>query len=192
MRAAFSVSRIRLGIVAAALCVMCIAPVSAQKKNQPLPPQPTMFNNGPANLVNLPDDKDIDNQISIMLGAWELGDFDKMHTIYADDVLVISGGAQPPISGWANYLTAYKQQRAHMSQVQIQRTNTYTKVSGNTAWVTYQWQFTGTVDGNATAANGHTTLAMEKRDGHWLIVLNHTSIADSAPAAPAPAKSEKP
>jgi len=191
MAASFSIRKIHLAILIAPVCFLCAIPAAAQKKNKDLPPQPTMFNEGPSNLANLPDDKSIDNQISIMLGAWEIGDADKMHSTYADDVLVVSGGTQPPISGWTNYLTAYQSQRAHMNQVQIRRTNTYTKVSGTSAWVTYQWDFTGTVDGNPTAASGHTTLALEKRDGHWLIVLNHTSIAEQPAAAPA-AKSARP
>jgi hypothetical protein len=32
------------------------------------------------------------------------------------------------------------------------------------------------VDGNKMAARGNTTLVFEKRDGVWLIVLNHTSV----------------
>lgn len=163
-----------------------IAPASAQKKNQPPQPQPTILSDSKESVLNLPDDRLIDNQISAMLGAWEIGDAEKLHASYADDVLVVSGGAQPPISGWANYLMAYQSQRAHMRSVRLERTNTFTKVTGNSAWSTYQWDFTGVVDGNSTLAHGHTTLEFEKRDGHWLIVLNHTSIAEGAPPAAVP------
>lgn len=163
-----------------------VAPASAQKNKKDLPPQPTILSNSQTSLLNLPDDRMIDNQISEMLGAWQVGDADKMHTYYADDVLVVSGGPEPPISGWANYLTAYQTQRAHMRSVRLDRTNTYTKVSGNSAWSTYDWVFTGVVDGTPMSARGHTTLALEKRDGRWLIVLNHTSVATQGPAAPAP------
>jgi len=58
---------------------------------------------------------------------------------------------------------------------------------GDTAWVTYQWQFVGNVDGKATQALGHTTLVLQKRAGNWLIVLNHTSAIptdDSSQSAP--------
>jgi hypothetical protein len=41
------------------------------------------------------------------------------------------------------------------------------------------------VDGNKTTARGNTTLVFEKRDGVWLIVLNHTSVTPEATAAPA-------
>src|SRR5580704_9770435 len=171
-----------LGVALAAL-VICLAgarPASAQKnkKDQPPQPQPTMLSDSKESLLNLPDDRQIDHQISEMLWAWEVGDVDKLHACYADDVLVVSGGAQPPISGWANYLAAYQAQRLHMRSVREERTNTFTKVTGNTAWSTYQWDFTGAVDGTNTLAHGHTTLEFEKRDGHWLIVLNHTSIAE--------------
>jgi ketosteroid isomerase-like protein len=164
------------------------ASVSAQKKtkDQPPQPQPTMLSDSKESVLNQPDERAIDTQISVMLGAWQVGGIDRMHECYADDVLVVSGGPQPPISGWANYLVAYQGQRAHMSSVHLDRTNTFTKVTGNTAWSTYQWDFNGVVDGKNTLAHGHTTLALEKRDGHWLIVLNHTSMAEGAPAMPIP------
>jgi ketosteroid isomerase-like protein len=145
-----------------------------------------MLNDSQISILNLPDQQQIDTQISMMLGAWQVGDTDKMHTYYADDVLVVSGGPQPPISGWANYVLAYQSQRGHMSSVRLDRSNTFTKVTGNTAWSTYQWNFNGLVDGKNTAAQGHTTLALEKRDGHWLIVLNHTSLGEGVPTVTAP------
>jgi ketosteroid isomerase-like protein len=71
----------------------------------------------------------------------------------------------------------------------MDRSNSYIKVSGDTAWVSYQWQFFGQVDGNPTNAFGHTTLVLQKRAGSWLIVLNHTSGVPATPAAaPAAAK----
>jgi hypothetical protein len=41
------------------------------------------------------------------------------------------------------------------------------------------------VDGNKIAARGDTTLVLEKRNGAWLIVLNHTSVMPDAAPAPA-------
>ena len=47
---------------------------------------------------------------------------------------------------------------------------------GDSAWVTYQWHFSGVVDGHSSSFQGHTTLVLQKRTGNWLIVLNHTSV----------------
>lgn len=123
----------------------------------------------------MPDNQAVDLLVSQMLGAWQAGDADGMHKFYADDVMVISGAFEPPLIGWANYARAYQAQLARTSGCRLERINSYTKVTGDTAVVTYQWQFLGNVDGRNTQAFGHTTLLMEKLLGNWLITLNHTS-----------------
>jgi len=134
--------------------------------------------------VPLPDTEAIDLDVSQMLGEWQVGNTAAMQKFYADDVVVVSGVWEQPVIGWNNYVKAYETQRARTKLARLERTNTYTKVYGDTAWVTYQWAFTGEVDGAAMSALGHTTLVLQKRDGKWLIVLNHTSIA------PAPGQSD--
>jgi len=137
-----------------------------------------------AQAIPMGDQQQIDYQISEMLGAWQLGDIDRLHKSYADDVSVVSGVWTPPIFGWPSYLAAYQAQRARMMQVRLDRSNTYIKVSGNFAWACYQWDFIGTVDGQQTGAQGQTTLIFEKRQNRWLIVHNHTSIVQgNAPTA---------
>lgn len=134
--------------------------------------------------IPAPDAQQIDTMISQMLGAWQVGDVDLMHKSYADDVTVVSGQWEQPVFGWTNYVRAYQAQRARTQGDRLERTNSYTKVMGTTAWCTYQWQYTGQVDGVPAAAFGHTTLVLEKRGGNWLIVLNHTSVVPvSQPAS---------
>jgi ketosteroid isomerase-like protein len=129
----------------------------------------------------------INERISEMLAAWQIGDTEMMHKYYADDVTVVSGLDQPLIMGWQNYLAAYERQRARISQAQIVRRNTYVNVQGNVAWASYQWEFTGLVDGKPASERGHTTLIFERRNGAWLIVHNHTSL-DAASPPPSPQK----
>jgi ketosteroid isomerase-like protein len=90
------------------------------------------------------------------------------------------------LQGWQSYLNAYQSQRARTQGVRLERTNSFTKVQGDTAWCTYQWEFNGQVDGALSSAVGHTTLVLQKRAGKWLIVLNHTS------SAPTPARTAAP
>jgi uncharacterized protein (TIGR02246 family) len=132
---------------------------------------------GVPSLMPLPDAQAIELMVSQMLAAWQIGDDQMLHTFYADDVLVVSGAWEPPLQGWQNYLRAYLAQRARTQGVRLERTNTFTKVLGATAWCTYQWEFNGQVDGAQTNAVGQTTLLLEKRAGKWLIVANHTSVA---------------
>ena len=131
--------------------------------------------------IPMPDQQQIDYNISEMLGAWQLGDVDRLHKNYADDAVFVSGLWEPPVFGWSNFLPLYQLQRARMQQVRLDRVNTYIKVSGAVGWACYQWDFSGTVDGQPMTARGKTTLLFEKRNDRWLIVHNHTSVAQAAP-----------
>lgn len=132
--------------------------------------------------IPMADEQQIDYKISEMLGAWQLGDVDRLHQDYAEDAVFVSGTWAPPVFGWSNYLPLYQQQRARMQQVRMDRTNTFIKVSGTVGWACYQWDFGGTVDGEAMTSRGQTTLVFEKRNDRWMIVHNHTSVALPGPA----------
>ena len=142
---------------------------------------------------SMPDAQAIDLVVGQMLGAWQVGEVEMMHKFYADDVVVVSGAWEQPLIGWENYARAYQAQYARMNGGRLDRTNTYAKVLGDDAWVTYQWQFSGQVDGAPTSAVGHTTLVLQKRAGTWVIVLNHTSqVSGEAQPTAAPATSPQP
>ena len=169
-----------------------------KKKNEP---PPKVDNNSTNPLVPLTDEQQIDYMLSEYLGVWQIGDADRLHKFYSDDVSVVNGGWAAPVVGWTNFLALYQQQRAHMQQVRMDRMNTYLKVNGTTAWACYQWEFEAVVDGTPTGARGQTTLVLVKKDKSWLIAHDHTSVVQTtkqpanAPAgAPAntPAPDSKP
>jgi ketosteroid isomerase-like protein len=184
-----------LAAIALALAFATTAPAQQKdkKKKQTDQAQPQ-----PDATKSLPDEQRIDLLISDMLGAWQIGDTDKLHKDIADDVVVVNGNWAPPVVGWAEYLRAYQLQRARANQVRLERSNTLIRVTGNVAWACYQWDFSGIVDGRPSGARGQTTLILEKRNDAWIIVHNHTSIVETAlqpsPAAtaPAPAPAAKP
>jgi ketosteroid isomerase-like protein len=161
---------------------------SAQKKKKK-----DDSSSNPATAAMLPDEQRIDNAIGETLGAWQLGDIEKLHSHYADDVDVVNGMWAPPVVGWPNYLASYQSQRARAQQVRLDRSNTLVRVApgGTVAWASYQWEFTAVVDGVPASAFGHTTLILEKRNDNWLIVHNHTSLVQASqvgsPAAQPPA-----
>jgi ketosteroid isomerase-like protein len=187
---AFASSRAIQWLFAAALMIIlsvtCAAPAAAQKDKKKPNITPADSTNP---LVPMSDENQIDYTISEMLGAWQVGDVDKLHKDYADDVTVVNGAYAPPIMGWTNYLAVYQQLRSRMKQVRMDRSNTFIKVAGNVAWACYQWDFAATADGEPTASQGQTTLVLEKRNNHWIIVHNHTSMVQQLnPALRAPAE----
>jgi ketosteroid isomerase-like protein len=133
----------------------------------------------------MPDEQQIDYAISEMLGSWQLGDIDRLHKAYSDDAVFVSGVWAPPIFGWSNYVPLYQQQHARTQQVRLDRMNTFIKANGAVAWACYQWDFSGSVDGQPMTTRGQTTLVFEKRSDRWLIVHNHTSVALPTPGSPA-------
>ena len=159
-----------------AILLSAASPAAAQKKKKN-PDAPTDTHT----TIPMPDEQQIDYNTSEMLGAWQVGDVDRLHKTYADDAVFVSGQWEPPVFGWSNFLPLFQQQRARMQQVRLDRVNTYIKVSGTVGWACYQWDFSGTVDGQPMTARGQTTLVFEKRNNHWLIVHNHTSVAQGAP-----------
>jgi ketosteroid isomerase-like protein len=170
--------KIILLLLVSALSLTCVSPAAAQKKKKTEPPPST---DSSKMLVALTDEQQIDYTLSEMLGAWQLGDIEKLRKDYADDVAIVNGSWAPPILGWTNYLAVYQQQRARMQQVRMDRSNTYIKVSGTVGWACYQWDFAAVVDGRQTESQGQTTVVLEKRNNHWVIVLNHTSLAPRVP-----------
>src|ERR1700724_3452149 len=160
--------------ILATMAFACATPAAAQKDKKKKQNTPAADSSNP--LVPMSDENQIDYMISEVLGAWQVGDVEKLHKDYAEEVTVVNGAYAPPIIGWQNYLAVYQQQRTRMQQVRMDRSNTMIKVSGNFAWACYQWDFAAVTDGAPTTAQGQTTLVMEKRNNHWVIVHNHTSM----------------
>ena len=159
-----------------------------EKKEPAKKPAPAEASEGIAPQGN--DNDLIDYRISEMLAGWQLGDTELMHSVYADDVSVVSGAYEPPIMGWSNFLATYQKLRARVVTAHKERFNTYTVVRGTLAWSSFQWEFNGDVDGQSARWRGQTTLVLEKRAGKWMIVHDHTSVVQDAttpkPEAPKP------
>lgn len=118
---------------------------------------------------------EINHDIGEMLGAWQVGNIEAMHSYYADDATWVSGSYQPPIAGWQNYLPTYLQSRKGFTGIQLITKNVNIFHYGDTAWACYQWEFMGLDQGKPVTARGQTTLVFVKQGGRWLIVHNHTS-----------------
>lgn len=164
--------------------LFCAGPAGAQKEKKKKG-KAAAEESSDKPLIPIPDDRAIDIAISEMLGAWQIGDLERLHKYYADDVVVVSGAWETPVIGWNNYAQSYQTQRSRTENVVLDRTNTYIKVAGNTSWASYQWEFKALVDGARMAVKGHTTLVLEKQKDRWMIVHNHTSLAQEPPGTQA-------
>lgn len=178
------------GILAALVLLLLVAaaPVAAQKiKDKKKQQQQTASSPDATQAIPAPDSQVIDQTIGEAMGYWQLGDVESLHKYYADDVIVVSGLWELPVVGWDNYVRAYQAQRAQVTGGRMDRTNTYSKVDGNSAWATYQFIYVATVNGKIAEFRGHTTLVLNKRGDRWVIVLNHSSVVPEATqTGPAP------
>ena len=182
--------KVILLLLVSALSLTCVAPAAAQKEKKKKKTDAAPSADNSKMLIPLSDEQQIDYTLSEMLGAWQLGDIEKLRKDYGDDVAIVNGSWAPPVLGWTNYLAVYQQQRARMQQVRMDRSNTYIRVSGTVGWACYQWDFEAVVDGQQMESQGQTTVVLEKRNNQWVIVLNHTSLAPRVPqATPASAPS---
>ena len=175
--------------VCAVLVFLCLAglsvPAAAQKSKGKDKKKDSPATEVPADL-KLPqtDSQQVDQAVGETLGYWQIGDTDSLRKYYDKDVVVVSGLWEPPVIGWDNYARVFQAQRAGVTAVRMDRSNTYIKVNGNSAWATYQWNYTATVEGKFTQFRGHTTLVFSKQADRWLIVLDHSSVVPEAvPAA---------
>jgi ketosteroid isomerase-like protein len=183
----------RLFVFSFVLALLACWPVAARQKQKPSQKESAQKDDTP--LIPQTDEQAVDAAITEMLGAWQIGNVEMLKKYYADNVLVVSGVWEPPIMGLDRYIQAYQRQRERMQGAQLNRSNTFIHVEGTIAWAVYQWTFTGIVDGQPTGYRGHTTLVFEKRNGRWLIITNHTSLAiptqppqTAQPSTPSPTK----
>lgn len=179
---------IRCVLLMFAASTLCAGPAEAQKQKKKKGQHSSDESSERLN-IPIPDERAIDVVISEMLGAWQLGDVAALHKSIADDVVVVSGAWEPPVTGWDNYAKAYQRQRDRTQNVVLERTNTLVKVLRNVGWASYQWEFRGVVDGSPTTVRGQTSLVLERQKERWVIVHNHTSLSQEMPSTtrgPAP------
>lgn len=163
--------RLVLGIAMAIVMLIMPSGAWAQKnqKDKPINPNATM----PPIPLSIPDQ--LDKDVNEMLGAFQLGDVERMHKYYAENASFVSGAYAPPVMGWTSYAAAFEKDRAAFQAMQIVRRNTSVFHSGDVAWMSYQWELSAQYMGKPYDAKGQTTLVFVKTGDTWLIVHNHTS-----------------
>src|SRR5258708_6458768 len=124
-------------------------------------------------IIPMPDEQRIDYEISQLLGAWQVGDIDRLHQVYADDAVFVSGLWAPPVFGWSNYLPLYQQQRARMQLVPRAFLNPFVRGGGGGGGPFYGGFGGAPGGGEPMFSGGKTSLVLEKRTARWLVVHTH-------------------
>ncbi|MGH9789342.1 MAG: YybH family protein [Candidatus Acidiferrales bacterium] len=138
------------------------------------------------------EEEEIEAVITTVLEAYRTGDSATLGRNYAPEVTVVPGDYSPLIDGWSNVEPRYRLAYAAFAQLELLRENTRIARRGKLAWAFYQWRLAGARGKDMVQAQGHTTMILEKRGGHWLIVHNHTSMVPTAGPAPGPAPAAPP
>jgi ketosteroid isomerase-like protein len=170
-------SKLKIFVVIVLLAFATGAGAQKSKKNA------ASTSDQPVTVPPVPDTDQIEHDIGEMLGAFQLGDLETMHKHYADNVTFVSGEYEPPLVGWQNYAALYERQRAAFQGMQLVRRNTLIITHSDIAWAMYQWEFDSSVNGKPYTLRGQTTLILNKVNGNWLIVHNHTSGIYPQPSA---------
>ncbi|MBI4466963.1 MAG: nuclear transport factor 2 family protein [Acidobacteria bacterium] len=142
---------------------------------------------GAASAGTKEEQEKIEQVIAAVVEAYHTGDYAGMGHYYAADVTMVPGDYAPPLVGWTSVERRYQVAHANLSGLEVARENTQIVVRGKLAWATYQWRFAGRLGSEAISALGHTTLILEKRQGRWVIVHNHTSALLPLPSPEKPA-----
>lgn len=119
--------------------------------------------------------------------GFEKNDLPMVEAVWAHDESVTVFESGHANRGWADYrdhhlapeMKEFKNTKFTLSDINI-------KVSGSTAWATFQYTIAGDVKDRRIAGQGLGTAVLEQRAGRWLIVHQHTSSPRRPPAAPPP------
>src|SRR6202790_2621586 len=88
--------KVILLLLVSALSLTCVFPAAAQKEKKKKADAAPSTNRSKM-LIPVSDEQQIDYTLSEMLGAWQLGDIEKLHRDYAAAVAIVNGSWAPPI-----------------------------------------------------------------------------------------------
>ena len=119
------------------------------------------------------DESDIRSILSQQQQAWNSGNIDAFMDYYWESDSLRFMTKQGVTRGWMNTLERYKKgypDKASMGNLDFDILSVEL-LSADAALVTGRWQVTANAEQNA----GHFNLLFRKKQGRWLIVLDHTS-----------------
>ena len=132
-----------------------------------------VFNGMAKNKISEKDKSEISSLLQKQVTAWNEGNLEKfMETYWKSDDLVFVGGSGPTY-GWQKTLDNYK--RRYPTSAEMGETHfkilQMSKIDENTVFVIGRYELTRKIGDLA----GYFTLIIQKIDGQWLIISDHSS-----------------
>jgi uncharacterized protein (TIGR02246 family) len=122
--------------------------------------------------------------VNAVLDSYVKAVLDEDMTTYSKNVahdatMVNFGGFGEPINGWSALEDIMEQQNAALSETRIEVSDLMIHVSpdGKLAWATCLWTLEALMGEDPVALPLRCTWVLEKRDGNWVIVHFHKSMA---------------
>ncbi len=121
-----------------------------------------------------PDDvADIESTLVAMWAALENGDIDEYaryvhpdYTVFGESDVYRAEGKVLELRGMADWLSRAKDVHTEMHQPRV-------TVRGDTAWITYYWTDSGTIEGERFTSRGKSTRIFVRENGRWLCIHGH-------------------
>lgn len=119
------------------------------------------------------------------LAAFEKADADALAALYAEDAMVMDPGPLMVIKGREAIRASFEELAGTTSGIKMKVDQREITVRGEVAWVTALWEMSAHDKASAATITmkGRACSIMEKRDGKWLIVVDHASVPFVPPAA---------
>ncbi|MBT8140887.1 MAG: nuclear transport factor 2 family protein [Gammaproteobacteria bacterium] len=115
----------------------------------------------------------IKSNVIAMWAAVEKGDVEEYlkyvhddYTVFGESDTYLQSGKDKERASYADYLMRAKNVRTFMHQPEFH-------IRGNTAWMTYYWTDSGTINGERFTSRGKSTRIFVKENGQWLCIHGH-------------------
>lgn len=126
--------------------------------------------------INVKDKNKITNLLEKQVEAWNQGNLEKFMETYWNSEKLVFVGSRGPTYGWQATLESYKKgypDKVAMGKLKFTILD-ISKIDKKTVFVIGKFELTREI-GNLS---GHYTLVVQKINGQWLIVSDHSSSAN--------------
>lgn len=105
------------------------------------------------------------------------GDIETIRATYCRDAISVFTGSSGRVRGVSDIVDVWSRHIDAWGDVTIDRTDTLVRIHGDTAWATFTWSGSGSVDGDRFELCGERwSVVLLWEDGAWRFALTHSSL----------------